>query len=131
MIQYILAAVTVISGGSYLYFRGEKLLDAVLIFKARLQSGYFRKIRKNAQCPACGAKHGEIVYNPEIQRVVHGCSECNAAWADLPRINPEKWDFLGRDLKFAGDRAEEVRNAFAIANAPIKLKEPPKKEAVN
>lgn len=121
MIGLIIIAVSAVSlTGLGLWSGRDAIVDRILDWKMR--------VRKNAACPACRARNGEIVYNPEIQKIVHGCNECNAAWPENPVIPPQAWDFLGRDLKQAGADADSVREAFAIANSPIKLKDQPKEQ---
>jgi len=130
MTMLIIGTAVLLAGlvGVYLYLHGESLLDWVISEQKKIKGGFYRKLKKNARCPACGAKDSEKVYNAEIQKVVYGCNECNAAWPMNPIVPVQAWDFLGRDLKLSGERANDVREAFAIANAPIKLKSE-KKEA--
>lgn len=107
----------------------ERVLDRVIEFERRRRGGYYRTIKKNQMCPACGSKNGEIFYNPEIQRIVHTCGQCNAAWPEKPRVPASAWDFLGRDLKANADQADTVREIFRRANTPILAKPQDEKQA--
>lgn len=115
------------SGGTYLWFRAEKLLDGIIRFQHRLRTGYYRRINPNAPCPSCRARDGEIFYSSELQRVVHTCHVDQAMWCEMPRIPAKGWDFAGRDLKLAGDHKEDIREMLVRANRPIVPKSEEKK----
>jgi len=115
------------SCATYLRFRGERLLDRIILFQQRVRSGYYCKINPNAKCPSCGSRDGEIFYSSELQRIVHTCHVDNAMWCDMPRIPAKVWDFAGRDLKAAGDHKEDIREMLARANRPIVPKSEEKK----
>jgi hypothetical protein len=106
---------------AYLWFNAarilERTLDTIILFQARVRGGYYRKIDPNERCPSCGAKDGEISFNPMIQRVVHTCNVDGAQWAEKTRIPVEKWDFVGRDVKHVGDKKSDLDAIMDRANA--------------
>src|SRR5271166_258727 len=113
LLGLIAAGIAVIGGaGAYLYFNGRVLasrgLDVFLEYQARRKGGFYRVINPNSQCMACGAKNGEISYNPIDQIVVHTCHICEAQWPELPRVPVLAWDFVGRNLKLAGTKKADM-----------------------
>ena|SRR5271157_1028586 len=133
MIFQVAAAIfSVSAAGAYLWFRGGRLLDGLIERQKRVRGGFYKRVKPNEWCPSCGAKKGQIVWNPELERVIHGCDVCGANWPEKPRVPAHAWDILGKQIKYNRENAEDVKETFARANAPIKLKDTPKKEeAVN
>ena len=124
MIREIIAAVVVLSGvGGYLYLRGERLLDSIIERQKRRKGGYFKKIKINEWCPGCGHRAGDIVWNPELERVIHNCQKCGATWPEKPRVPAHAWDVLGKMIKFNRESAQDVKDVFTRANVPIELKQ--------
>lgn len=114
-------ALAALPAAAYLRLNGrplaERALDRVIEFQKRLKGGYYRRIDPNAKCPSCGAKDGEIAFNPLLQKVVHTCHVDQAMWAENPRIRAEAWDFVGRDAKFADGKKSDLMEIMDRANA--------------
>jgi len=122
MIFYIITAFSVVSvSGLLLLWRGEALLDYIIEVQKRYKGGYYKKINPNEKCPSCGACEGLIFYNTKIQRVVHSCQVCHAPWTELPRIPVTAWDFVGRDLKLAGEQESDIEEVLHRANSFMKF----------
>jgi hypothetical protein len=123
MIGLIISGILTVGGaGTWVYFYGDHALDRVLDFQKRMKAGYYRKSKVNERCKACGHKHGTIVWNSELERLMHECQVCGATWPELPRVPSHLWDILGKMIKFQNENAQDVKEAFARANKPIEIK---------
>ena len=52
---------------------------------------YFRRVDRNAKCPACGHTTGDIVFSVEQRLLVHKCFVCRAEWGEKPIMIVEHW----------------------------------------
>src|SRR5271167_2994099 len=132
MIGLIVGGVVSVAGaGTWLYFHGERALDAIIDYQKKRRAGYFKKSKVNEACKACGWKKGDIVWNPELERLIHSCQVCGATWPETPRVPAHLWDILGKMIKFNRESAQDVKEVFERANAPIEIKKTPEEAAVN
>jgi hypothetical protein len=128
--QTAAAIFSVSAAGTYLWFRGERILDGLIEYQKRRRGGFYKTIKVNGWCNACGHRNGEISWNPEVERVMHTCNVCGASWPELPRVPAHAWDYLGKMIKERRDNAEDVKEVFARANTPIKPSKDQAKEKV-
>ncbi len=52
---------------------------------------YFRRVDRNAKCPACGYRFGDIVFSVELRLLVHKCLICRAEWGEKPIMIADHW----------------------------------------
>jgi DNA-directed RNA polymerase subunit RPC12/RpoP len=52
---------------------------------------YFRQVDRNAKCPACGHRLGDIVFSAEAKMLVHKCFVCRAEFGEKPVVDTDEW----------------------------------------
>lgn|SRR5208282_3918591 len=146
MLRLILTSSSVaLLTATYLYFYGDGILDAIIEHQKKVKGGFYKKINRNEKCPNCGLEGGflgrlfprwdlvctgEITWNAQLERCIHGCKQCGATWPEKPRIPSNVWDLVGKMIKHDAEHAEDIKSVFEQANRPIVLKGEPKKEQV-
>ena len=120
----------------------EAVLDVLIAWRVRRAEGRAQRARAEAerlfaeelartaidrsqQCRACGAKEGDIRYDPVIKFVIHTCRVCTASWAEPPIIAAKDWDFTGRDVEDIQRRKADVEKLF---DAPLSKRREEKAE---
>ena len=64
---------------------------AVRLAFRRTRIHYFRRVDRNAKCPACGYRMGDIVFSVDLRLLVHKCFICRAEWGEKPLLVAEAW----------------------------------------
>jgi hypothetical protein len=57
----------------------------------RTRIHYFRRVDRNAKCPACGHRLGDIVFSVDLRLLVHKCFICRAEWGEKPLLVADAW----------------------------------------
>ena len=52
---------------------------------------YFRHVDRNAKCPACGHRLGDVVFSTDLRLLVHKCFVCRAEWGEKPLVDAASW----------------------------------------
>ncbi len=80
---------------------------------AILKQAMSAKIDVDDQCRACGARSGDIRYDPRLKKVIHVCRICGASWLEDPIYADAGWDYTGRNQDEIEQRRLDVDTVFS------------------